>query len=94
MGKGSFTLVENRHATAGNSHNLVTQQVDVHALHAVPLNVNLARSPERVEMPLRGCFGTRSTGKAAMNCVLFQRLSAMRMFLIEESYVPARISRK
>ena len=35
MGKGSFTLVENRHAAAGNSHNLVTQQVDVHALHAI-----------------------------------------------------------
>ena len=50
----------------------------------MPLNVNLARSPERVEMPLRGCLGTRSTGKAAMNWLLFQRLSAIRMFLIEE----------
>ena len=33
------------------------------------LKLNLARSPERVEMPLRGCLGTRSTGKAAMNFV-------------------------
>ena len=41
------------------------------------LNENLARSPERVEMPLKGCLGTRSTGKAQMNCVLFHRLSAI-----------------
>ena len=58
------------------------------------LNVNLARSPERVEMPLRGCLGTRSTGKAAMNCTLFHRLSAIRIFLMDESYVPAKISKK
>ena len=60
----------------------------------IPLKVNLARSPERVEMPLRGCLGTRSTGKAAMNCVLFQRLSVIRMFLTVESYTPASCSRK
>ena len=93
----TFLLVENRHAAARHGDDLVREQVDVHPLHPVSLHVfeaEFARSPERVEMPLRGCLGTRSTGKAAMNCVLFQRLSAMRMFLIEESYVPARISRK
>ena len=42
------------------------------------LKLNLARSPERVLMPLRGCFGTLSTGNAQMNCVLFHRLSEIR----------------
>ena len=35
MGKGSFTLVQNRHAAAGNGHYLITEQVDVHALHPI-----------------------------------------------------------
>ena len=35
MGKGSFTLVENRHAAAGNGHYLIAEQVDVHALHPI-----------------------------------------------------------
>ena len=39
MGKDSFTLVENRHAAARHSHNLIAQQVDVHPLHAVGLHV-------------------------------------------------------
>ena len=47
MGKDSFTLVENRHAAAGNSHNLVTQQVDVHALHTVRHHA-LEREPREV----------------------------------------------
>ena len=34
------------------------------------LKVKRARSPDRVLIPLRGCFGTRSVGKAAMNSVL------------------------
>ena len=34
------------------------------------LNENLARSPERVLMPLKGCFGTRSTEKAPQKLVI------------------------
>ena len=33
------------------------------------LKLKRQRSPERVDMPESGCFGMRSTGKAAMNCV-------------------------
>ena len=58
------------------------------------LKLKRHRSPERVEMPESGCFGTLSTGKAATNCVFPNRLSRMRMLRSFESYVPARISKK
>ena len=47
MGKGSFTLVENRHAAAGNRHNLVAEEMDVHALHPICHHA-LEREPREV----------------------------------------------
>ena len=80
-GTMTFLLVQNTVTPLPDTVTIwYESRVDVHALHpgrlAMFLKLNLARSPERVEMPLKGCFGTRSTGKAAMNWVLFHRFVA------------------
>ena len=92
-----FTLVENRHAAAGHGHDLVREEMDVEPLHAVRHHIFEAKTgevPGAGGNAAEGCFGTHSTGKAAMNSLLFQRLSAMRMFLTEESYTPDKYFEK
>ena len=68
------SLVQDGDSGARKRHDLVAHQVDVHALDAVRQHVleGEARQgrPTRVLIPLSGCLGARSVGKAAMNSVL------------------------
>ena len=95
MGKDSFTLVENRHAAAGHRHDLIAEEMNVHPLH--PIRHHAFEGKPR-EVP--GAGGDAAEGVLGHT---FHRKSGdelrvvpevVGVFLIVESYVPARISRK